>query len=136
MLAFQIGGDDQEQVRVEILCDNGDGRLSAQVRIRVGGFRGSYRADFNSWAFSDFASQLERLYRTISGSAAFTSNEKQLELMLTCDIKGHIYVKGEAIDYVSKGNKLIFRLDIDQTYVPQVLSQLGSALESYPPRAV
>ena len=136
VLAFHIGGDEHEQVRLEILRDNGDGWFSGQVTICVGGFHGSYPADFNSWAFSDFASQLERLYRTVSGSAIFTSYEKQLELVLTCDIRGHIGVRGEAMDYAGTGNKLIFRLDIDQTHVPKILGELRGALEKYRPRAL
>lgn len=136
MLAFQIGGDTQDSVRVDILQDNEDGWLSARVTVNAGEFRGSYPASFNSWAFSDFASQLEKLHRTVSGSAVFTSYERQLELELSCNAVGHIVILGEAMDYAGTGNKLIFRLHIDQSYVPSILGDLRKALEEYPARAV
>lgn len=136
MLAFHIGGEDAEYVRVANLRDNGDGWFSADVEVVVGGFRGGYSADFNSWAFSDFQGQLEKLYRAVSGSASFTSYEAQLELVLACDSQGHVQLRGEAMDLAGIGNKLIFGLEIDQTYVPAIISSLQSALKRYPPRAV
>jgi hypothetical protein len=136
MLVFQIGGENTEYVRVSNIRDHGDGWFSADVAVAVGSFRGQYTADFNSWAFSDFAAQLDKLYQTVSGSAVFTSYEAQLELTLACDARGHIQVRGEAMDYAGTGNKLTFRLDIDQTHVPAILSSLRSAIEKYPPRAV
>ena len=136
MIAFHIGGKDAEFVRVSILQDNEDGWFSADVEVVVGKFRGRFDADFNSWAFSDFRTELEALYKNVSGSAKFTSYEEQLELILTCDTSGHIKIHGEAIDFAGTGNKLIFNLEIDQTYVPTILRDLQLALDRYPVRAV
>jgi hypothetical protein len=134
LLAFHIGGQDQEYVQVSIVQDNGDGWFSSGVTLAVGCFQGSYSADFNSWAFSDFASQLSRLYDTVSGAAVFTSYEAQLELRLDCDVRGHIAVRGEAMDFAGTGNKLSFRLEIDQSQVPAIMDTLHQALERYPRR--
>ena len=136
VLAFHIGGEEAEYVRVEDLRDNGDGWFSANVEVVVGGFRGGFSADFNSWAFSDFQKQLETLYQTVSGSAVFTSYEAQLELVLACDARGRIQLRGEAMDQAGTGSKLIFELEIDQTYVPAIISSLQLALERHPPHAV
>ena len=136
MLVFRIGGQEAEYVQVSNIRDHGDGWFSADVEIYVGAFRGGYSADFNSWAFSDFQAELQELYRTMSGSAVFTSYERQLELTMTCNNTGQIQVRGEAMDYAGTGNLLKFRIDIDQTYVPTILSDLRLALETYPPRAV
>jgi hypothetical protein len=136
VLVFHIGGNEAEYVRVSNIRDHGDGWFSTDVEVVVGAFRGGYSADFNSWAFSNFHAELERLYRTVSGSAVFTSYEGQLELTLTCNVTGQIQVRGEATDYAGTGNRLRFRLDIDQTYVPAILEDLRLALERYPPRAV
>ncbi len=136
MLVFHIGGEEAEYVRVSNIGDHGDGWFSADVAVAVGSFEGRYRADFNSWAFADFAGHLERLYNTVSGSATFTSYEAQLELELVCNNLGQIKVRGEAMDYAGTGNKLTFRLEIDQTHVPPILASLRQALERHPPRAV
>jgi hypothetical protein len=84
---------------------DGDGWFSAQVDVAVGGFRGTYPADFNSSAFSDFLSQLEEVHRSIPGSASFTSYERQLEMTVTCSPQGHIQLCGEAMDYAGTGNR-------------------------------
>jgi len=136
MLAFHIGENASEYVRVAITRDNGDGWLSAHVDLSVGAFRAQYAADFNSWAFADFCAQLEKLYRTVTGSAQFTSYEKQLELTLSCSGTGHVLVRGEAMDYAGTGNRLSFRIDVDQTYVPAVLKTLRAMVDQYPRRAV
>ena len=136
MLAFHIGGKEAEFVRVSILQDNGDGWFSADVEVIVGGFRGRYKADFNSWAFSDFYTELKALYKNLAGSAKFTSYEAQLELILTCSATGHIKIQGEAMDFPGTGNKLIFNLEADQTYVPTILRDLQLALHRYPVRTV
>ncbi len=136
MLAFHIGGQESDYVRVQNLHDNGDGWFSAEVELVVGGFRAKYPAYFNSWAFSDFCAQLQNLYETISGSASFKSYERQLEMTLACDPRGHVHLEGEAMDFAGTGNKLIFRLEFDQSYVPKILADLRAALAKYPPRTV
>jgi len=134
VIAFHIGGEESEYVRVTILRDNKDGWFSAEVGVVIGGFHGNYLADFNSWAFSDFLAQLEKLYQTVAGSASFTSYEGQLELVLACDARGHINLRGEAMDFAGTGNKLTFQLGLDQTYVPAIINSLQSALKQYPVR--
>ena len=130
MLVFHIGGEEAEYVQVSNIRDHGDGWFSADVDVVVGAFRGGYSADFNSWAFSDFHAELEKLYRTLSGSAVFTSYEQQLELTLTCNVTGQIQVCGEATDYAGTGNRLSFRLGIDQTFLPTILNDLRQSQRS------
>lgn len=136
MLAFHIGGERAEFVRVAIVGDNGDGWLLAKVELVVGAFSGTYSADLTSVALSRFALDLETLYRTISGTAVFTDYEGQLELQMVCDIRGHIRLKGEAMDIAGTGHKLTFELELDQTNVPQILTSLASLLERHTARAV
>jgi hypothetical protein len=134
VIAFHIGGDESDFARVSITRDNEDGWLSADVDIAVGRFRGSYPADFDTFAFSEFSKQLAVLYKTLSGSAEFTSLESQLERKLKCDALGHISVRGEARDVAGIGNKLLFDLEIDQTHVPQILNSLKATLKKHPVR--
>jgi len=136
MLAFHIGGENAEYVRVTVLGNNGDGWLPARIEIAVGAFGGSYKSDLTSMAFSRFAAELRELYRTVSGSAVFTDYEGQLEMQLACDIRGHIRLKGQAMDFAGTGNRLAFELNLDQTNIPPILKSLESFLEEYPARAV
>lgn len=134
MLAFHIGQTEHEYVRVTILGDAGDGWLAARVEMVLGAFRGSYSACFNSCAFSRFRDELKELHRSLAGVASFTSYEGQLEIKMTCSAQGHVSIGGEAVDHVGTGNTLTFVLELDQTYIPRILSDLQSALERYPPR--
>jgi hypothetical protein len=136
MLAMHIGGKEAEYVRVEILRDNGDGWLSAEVDVSVGAFRARYHADFVSLSFERFHGQLAEMYRTVSGAAEFTCYERQLEMAFTCNATGHIQVRGQAMDVAGTGNTLNFRLDLDQTHVPKILSGLRLLSQQYSPRAV
>ena len=130
MIAFQIGGENSEFIRVSVTRVSRHELFSTDVEVAVGHFRGSYRADFESYAFSEFHKQLAILNKTVSGSAVFTSREGQLELTLKCDDLGHIHVSGEAMDLAGTGNRLLFELGIDQTHIPKILNSLKSTLES------
>ena len=134
MIAFQIGGDESDFARVSITSDNKDGWLSADVDIEVGRFRGSYPADFDTFAFSEFSKQLAVLYKTLSGSAEFTSLEGQLELTLKCDALGHISATGKAMVVAGTGSKLLFDLELDQTHIPKILDSLKATLKKHPVR--
>jgi hypothetical protein len=136
MIAFQIGTNESEYIRVSLLNDNGDGWFSSFVEVKVGAFCGSYSADFNSWAFSDFYDQLRKMYDSLSGNAVFTSYEQQLELTLTCNTQGHIKVCGIAFDVAGIGNKLTMNMSIDQTCVPPVLQSLKTFISKYPTKIV
>ncbi|MDJ0908140.1 MAG: hypothetical protein QNI99_03035 [Woeseiaceae bacterium] len=136
MIAFQIGGEDADFVRITITGDNQDGWLLADVEVSAGRFRVRYDASFDTRAFSEFARQLKTLHQTVSGSASFTSLERQLELTLTCSSLGRISVRGEAMDEAGTGNKLLFKLGIefDQTHLPEILESLNAMLKKHPER--
>lgn len=135
MIAFQIGGEEFDFVRVSITRDRQDGWLSADVDISVGKFSGGFPANFDTIAFSEFAKQLAVLHQTISGSAKFTSLEGQLELSLKCDVLGHVAVRGWAMDVAGTGNKLSFDIEIDQTHIAPILNSLNATLKKHPVRS-
>jgi hypothetical protein len=131
-----MGGESEEFVRVVVVGDNSDGWLSARVELAVGRFSGTYSADLTSMAFSRFAAELAVMYDTVSGVAAFTDYERQIELLCKCDVKGHVSVAGEAMDFAGTGNRLTFRLDLDQSHLPRILSDLRVLIQAYPERVV
>jgi len=134
-LKFQIGGTEHEFVRVDIVGSNGDGWLPSRITVRVGSFLGEFPSDLDVWAFARFATELRTLYESLKGTASFTTYERQLELALVGDGMGHVQVRGEAMDYAGTGNKLIFRLAIDQTEIPALLRDLTAISAAYPPVA-
>lgn len=132
-LRFQIGGTEHEFARVEVRGANGDGWLPSLVEVSAGAFRGAFPSDLDCWAFARFAREVRELHKTLKGTATFSTYEKQLELSLVGDGLGHIQVRAEAMDYAGTGNKLIFRLDIDQTELPPLMKDLDAIADAYPP---
>jgi hypothetical protein len=129
VIAFHIGGEDNEFVRVLVKNIDRHEYISANVEIASGPFHGSYSAEFQSYSFSEFHKQLATLKEVVSGSAEFTSHEGQLEFKLECDHLGRIHVRGEARDTFRTGNRLLFNIGVDQSHVPGILSSLESVLE-------
>lgn len=115
------------------LFDYSDGNwIACEVQLSAGGFRGSFHADLRSDEFHAFLAELESLGQTLEGSAAFSTIDGQLTCSLTGDGNGHVHVEGEALDQAGIGNRLHFRFDIDQTYLPQICRALESLLAAFP----
>ena len=132
-LQFRIGGADHEYANVQVLGANGDGWLPSLISVRAGSFHGEFRSDLDWWAFANFAKEVRSLHRTLKRTATFTSYERQLALALVGDGLGHVEVQGEAMDQAGTGNKLIFRLHIDQTDLPLLMEELDAIVAAYPP---
>jgi hypothetical protein len=131
-LRFKIGGREHEFVQVEVVGDRANGWLPARVSIRVGGFNAEYICDLDGGAFSRFASELRELHRTLKGVARFSSYEEQIELSMVGDGRGHITVTGEAMDVAVTGNALTFRLEVDQTELPQLIGDVDAIATAHP----
>lgn len=134
MIALQIGGAENEYVRVEATGQDDEGWVHVRVSVAAGAFLGTFRATFDSYAFQRLAAELSTLYSTLSGTAIFSTLERQLELVLTGNGRGQIEAKGVATDTVGTGNRLEFLLHIDQTDVPRILTDLETVLAKYPAR--
>ena len=132
-LRFQIGGSEHEYIRVEVLGSTTDGLVQSRIEISAGAFRGEYLSDLDCWAFSCFARELRDLHKVLLGTATFTTIERQLELSFVGDGLEHIQVQAEAMDYTGTGNKLIFRLEVDQTELLPLLRDLDAVVATYPP---
>jgi len=58
--------------------------------------------------------------------------EPWLTLKLEGDKLGHVMVTGMADDEVAIGNKLSFRFEIDQSYLPSLIKDLRALLAEFP----
>jgi hypothetical protein len=134
MIALQVGGTAHDYVRVEALGQDDEGWIHVRVEIMVGAFSGAFRATFDTGAFVRFAAELRVLYGALRSVATFSTLEGQLELIFEGDGRGHVEVRGEAVDVAGTGNRLGFRLRIDQTYVPRILQDVETVLAKYPAR--
>lgn len=142
-MKFALGGNEHERIEVDVSGYErepvgeyyDDNWLGATVSVKVGGFSGWFGAAFMTEDFSRFLNQLRQLYETLGGKAEFNTIEGQLLIALEGDGKGHIEVRGEAMDAAGTGNRLLFNLAIDQTQLSQTMKELSNIVSEYPVRA-
>jgi hypothetical protein len=140
--SFAFGGEEAERIEV---CVHGyerasvddyhdDNWLRVSVQVNVGSFSGSFKAAFLAWELIEFREGLCSLYESLTGSARFSTLEEQLELKLTGDGKGHIALLGIASD-APGGNRLEFRIDLDQGHLSSAIRGLDGIATTYSVRA-
>ncbi len=136
MPSFKLGTDVGDHLVVEIngRPDERDDWVSATVSIHAGAFSASIDATLVTCDFPRFRRQLESLYKTLSGSAIFATIERQLEIECVGNERGGVGVTGTVQDRVVDGNELRFKFDIDQTYLPRVISDLHAIETEFPNR--
>ncbi|MDR3221605.1 MAG: hypothetical protein LBU46_06330 [Candidatus Accumulibacter sp.] len=143
MTSIVFGGKEQERLTIPIFgyerAASGDyyddNWLSVEVSVNCGAFHGKFPAAFLTGELESFHTQLALLRQTLNGSAKFETLEGQLKLEVTGDGLGHIEISGEALDQAGIGNKLVFRIDIDQAQLQTSVRSLAAAMSAYPVRA-
>jgi hypothetical protein len=137
---FIIGRETSEFLKVEVLNyerpENSDywdaNWLKVQIQIKVGAFSGNYIAQLQTMDFSGFEKELKRIYIDLKGVTQFNSIEEWLMVMLIGDGLGHFKVECRACDSPGTGNTLQFEFQIDQTYIPNLITQVSNILEMFP----
>lgn len=143
MPSFSIGGEGRERVEVQVIGYErspvaeyfDDNWLRVQVSVFAGAFSGRYDAAFLTEELEGFRKQLDELYRTLKGTAKFSTMEEQLSLLLSGDGLGEILLQGTATDIPGTGNSLMFEIALDQTHLHKSLIELKHVTESFPVRA-
>jgi hypothetical protein len=102
--------------------------LQADVCIKLDCFSGKINVYFEKYDLEKFQSELKTLYKTLKGKAELIPREEQFTLILSCDEKGHVSVKGEAFERATYGSCLNFDFELDQTYLPELIESLNSVL--------
>jgi hypothetical protein len=142
-MTFSFGQSQHEHIEVEVLRYerqpvgeyNDDNWVTVQVRVCVGGFRGTVDGAFVTEEFVAFLTQLRPLYQSLSGTAEFATLEGQLHLRLMRDGKGHIELVGEVADQPGIGNRLHFTLHFDQSQLGASIHELERVTSEFPVRA-
>ncbi|MGI8603294.1 MAG: WapI family immunity protein [Verrucomicrobiales bacterium] len=142
-MTFSFGQSKHERIEIDVLRYerapvgeyHDDNWLTVQVRVSVGGFRGTVDGAFLTEEFVAFLGQLRPLYESLSGAAEFATLEGQLHLRLTGDRKGHIELVGEVADQPGIGNRLHFTLHFDQSQLGASIHELERVTSEFPIRA-
>ena len=85
-------------------------------------------------AIARWGTQLESLYRTLTGEAVLASDEPNLEVRVTStDTSGHVLLRVEITpDHMTQEH--MFGFATDQSYLPGVIGGCRTIVENYPIR--
>jgi hypothetical protein len=139
-LEIHIGHSEHEFILLDVINrshpnanDYYDGNwLNAKAVVKVGCFTGVINGQLRSIELASFQAELAKLYKSLSGSAKFSTLEGWLSFEITGDGKGHFSCNGELTDNFVQGNTLNFRLDLDQTFLPEILKSLEKVASAFP----
>ncbi|MBI3351261.1 MAG: hypothetical protein HY036_01640 [Nitrospirae bacterium] len=106
--------------------------LITNVEMKAGSFAGKIVASLRTDEFYRFYQELSSLYITIPGKASFLSMEDWLEIRIKGDGKGNFTADCDAKDQSGAGSFLKFRLQLDYTHIPDILSGLEEILKKFP----
>jgi hypothetical protein len=123
-----IGKTGAEHVSISIAGrPDTEGWIEATLEVAAGVWTGRCEVWFHEGELRQFASEIERLYNSLTGTAELNPLEPYLGLKLTGDGKGHIVVDGSARDRLHRGATLTFRFELDQTELPAIAAALRAA---------
>jgi hypothetical protein len=114
--------------------DKDDGNwVRGVVNVNSGSIRGSFECWLCTYDFPAFREAVEQLYESLEGEAKFSTMEDGLFIRLHGDGIGHIDAEVTAVDR-SLGTfaTLSFTMQIDQTYLPEVVAQLRDIESEFP----
>jgi hypothetical protein len=127
---LRFGVVDGERIEIH-LAKPTSGWIETSVSIVVDGFNGELRPSFELRDLERLGESLVRLYASLSGKAILEGREGQLVLTLEGNGRGAIAVKGSAYARPTYGNRLEFELEIDQTFLPEILCLLREYLQAH-----
>jgi hypothetical protein len=123
-----IGNRDGEHVSIRVASARDvEGWFGAEVEIHCDGWRGKINAEFYQDELVTFAEEIRVLHRNLTGIAQLVPIEPYITLKLEGDGKGHIVVDGVAQRTLGADTQLVFRIEIDQTYLPQIADAFSTA---------
>lgn len=106
--------------------------LNVKVTIKAGDLSGIVHGQLRADELACLRGELEELYQSLIGCAQFSTMEQCLSLEFIGDGMGHIVFRGEVMDEVGIGNTLKFSFDLDQTFIPGILSALETITKTFP----
>jgi hypothetical protein len=142
MAEVGIGGAARECLVIEVFererpqsTDYYDGNwLHASVQVHVGGFDGRVSGSLRAEEFVGFRDEVTALHQSLDGDATFRTMEDWLTVRMKGDGRGQIEVKGQLYEDPGSVNRLMFRLELDQTFLASILAGLDQVVTRFPVR--
>lgn len=108
--------------------------LDAKVNLSAGGFSGTLYGQVRTTELVAFQKELLTLYETLSGTAEFSTIENWIFIRAIGNGRGHLLWDCMVSDQVggAYGNILNFKLQLDQTFIPDILRSLEQIAVAFP----
>jgi len=98
------------------------------ISVRAGPFSGNFPGSIYLGDLQKFAESLASLCASIEGSADFVSSPHPFRLQFTGTHTGAVAIDGEIWDFLNR-NRLLVRFDLDQTFLPPILSSVRRLIQ-------
>ena len=142
MPEIKLGGQQHEFLRIMVSSrkytdaeDYWDGNwLNCEVEVMAGRFRGRVLGTFRAEEFARLRSDVASLVESDEGQASFATMECQLSFELIKDKMGGVRCKGVLMEDPAQEDRLIFSVQLDQSYLPRLLSELDEVVAAFPVR--
>jgi hypothetical protein len=135
MNIFHLGDTESEFLAIHVAdterpqsLDPYNDWITASVTVDVSGFRNTYKASFILWEIGKLLEDLQRLSGDLHSVVAFEPLEHALEFRISPTNRGRLLVSGEARPDSVNATRLVFELDLDQSYLQKPIELLGEAL--------
>jgi hypothetical protein len=133
MCVIRVGGETAECLSITVIGHRSP-FLSVDVEVAANGFRGTVGGSLIDYELHAFRDQLARLLDTCQGTATYDHHLDWFTLAIEAGGRGQVIVNGTLRDseFSAGHNRLIFHLDLDQTYLRPLLDGLNQVIERYP----
>ncbi len=111
--------------------EDSEGWLQGTVVFELYGFHANFGMSIMLNDFYPFIEQLKNLNKSLKGSASFKNIEDNIDLFFEGDGIGHIKTKGILKHSTNPFLSTSFEIDTDQTFLPEMISQLETILEYF-----
>ena len=106
--------------------------VDAAIELQIPGFTAAYKCSMRTDEFEQFHQKLDFMHRCLKGTAALVTMEDGIALDGEINGRGAIAWEGCLRYPCGSFSELKFRFDSDQSYIPEMLSELEAILQEFP----
>jgi hypothetical protein len=113
--------------------EDSEGWLIAMVNFNDNGFTANFKISLMLNDLYAFIDQLKPLQKSLKGNAVFSNIEDNVIVKLSTDGIGHIDMDAVLRHSYNPDLKILFVINSDQTFLPELISECNQILAYYQP---
>ncbi len=108
--------------------------LKCRIKVCIGAFSADIDATMTTHDFVEFQNDLSKSLKTLSGIAAFRTDEEWLSIDIEMNARGAAHIRGSVQMHGLPKANLTFEFETDQSYLSQTCVQLRNVVQNFPIR--